>query len=338
MRTALPDGIDLVATRPLVDRALEVSLALAPGDRPLVRVGDVVEVGDPLVERAIGPRLELANADGGVTSGDPWSGQVSGGLRRRSGTVEGELLAPVGTQTSARWRVVTAESRQPSPAPVAGRILEARPGVVVRIAASGWALRGALTAGSTARGRLELGADRAGELRAGGIDVGRAGTILVVGERVDAEALTRARAMGVRGVVVASLAGKDQRDFLASERRQRSGIHPPVAFAVFVLDGAVRRPIGAPVMELLAGLEGREVAIVADPPALVFDPTGVTLPELPPDVVRVRSGPLAGSEGVFVGLAGSRRFDAGTHLEAGWVRFGDEPPVALALADLERRT
>ena len=52
--------------------------------------------------------------------------------------------------------------------------------------------------------------------------------------------------------------------------------------------------------------------------------------------MRVTSGPLAGAEGTWAGLAGPRRFPAGVSLEAGLVRFGDRPPIAVPLGDLER--
>jgi hypothetical protein len=78
------------------------------------------------------------------------------------------------------------------------------------------------------------------------------------------------------------------------------------------------------------------VAIVGSPPALVIDDAAVTLPMPPPGVVRVRSGPLAGAEGTWAGLAGPRRFPAGVTLEAAFVRFGERPPVAIPIGDLER--
>jgi hypothetical protein len=42
-----------------------------------------------------------------------------------------------------------------------------------------------------------------------------------------------------------------------------------------------------------------------------------------------------GAEGRWAGLAGSRRFPAGVTAEAGFVRFGDRPPIAIPLGDLE---
>ncbi len=130
---------------------------------------------------------------------------------------------------------------------------------------------GIVALGGPTRGRLHVAAATDGEIRAGGLDVGLAGTILVVGSRIDAETLTRARAMGIRGIVVAGLASKERRDFLASEKRQRAALHRLPPYAVLVLDGAVRRPLSSPVLAVLRALSGHEVAISSDPPALLFD-------------------------------------------------------------------
>ena len=163
-----------------------------------------------------------------------------------------------------------------------------------------------------------------------------AGSIIVAGARMDAEALTRARAVGIRGIVVAALGIKEQRDFLASERRGRAAVHGLPPFGILVLDGASRRPIASPLMTLFEAVEGGVVAIVGDPPALVIDDPSVLLPSPAGDLVRVRSGPLAGAEGTWAGLAGPRRFPAGVTLEAAFVRFGGRPPVAIPIGDLER--
>jgi hypothetical protein len=194
--------------------------------------------------------------------------------------------------------------------------------------------------GDATHGRLSLGSDRGdprqGRLRSTSLDVGLAGTILVIGSRVDAEALTRARAMGVRGVIVSGLGGKERRDFMASESRQRAALHRLPPFAVLVLDGALRRPIAGPVAGILEGLAGHTVAITVDPPALVFDEPSLSIAAPPVGHVRVRSGEHAGAEGRWAGLAGVRRFPGGTFLEAGWVVLGDDPPIAVPIADLER--
>jgi len=151
---------------------------------------------------------------------------VGRGQGRRSG---GELLFP----WRHGWRVASGEHGEPLDSPVTGIVREVIPGVHIIVRAAGRAVRGIVALGGAARGRLQLAAGPSGELRPGGLDVGLADTILVVGARVDAETLTRARAMGVRGIVVAGLSSKERRDFLASEARQRAALHrlPPFAVA-----------------------------------------------------------------------------------------------------------
>ena len=173
-------------------------------------------------------------------------------------------------------------------------------------------------------------------MRPGGLDVGMAGSILVVDARVDAETLTRARAMGVRGHRRAGLASKERRDFLASEARQRAALHRLPPYAVLVMDGATRRPMAGPIMALLAAMVGREVAIVADPPMLVFDAPGPRRAG-----AAARPGPDPGRRperprGPMAGPAGRRRFGGGVDLEAGHVRLADGSSVAVPLGDLER--
>ena len=126
--------------------------------------------------------------------------------------------------------------------------------------------------------------------------------------------------MGVRGIVVGGLASKERRDFSASERRQRAALHRLAPYAVLVLEGATRRPLPSPVMDVLHALAGHEVAIVGDPPMLVFD-DDVDVPIPAADFVRVRGGALGGREGTWAGVVGPRRFAGGVHLEAGSVRF-----------------
>jgi hypothetical protein len=233
-----------------------------------------------------------------------------------------------------RWRVATGDMSDAIESPFAGIVRSVRPGTGITIRAAGRGIRGVVALGGPTRGRLKAGAE--GELRSGGLDVGSAGTILVVGSRVDAETLTRARAMGVCGVVVAGLSSKERRDFIASEARQRAALHRLPPFAVLVLDGATRRPLAGAVQAVLAALAGREVAIVTDPPMLVFDLPNLIIPDPPVDLVRIRAGSLAGREGRFVRAIGPRRFAGGVQLEAGIVHLPDGTTAAVPLGDLER--
>jgi hypothetical protein len=259
--------------------------------------------------------------------GERWSGPRDGA---GGGLTSGELVF----SWRGRWRVAGGALSDPLEIPIAGIVREVRPGLSVTVRAAGRGLRGIVALGGPTRGRLQGSPDS--ELRAGGLDVNSAGAILVVGSRVDAETLTRARAMGVRGVVVTGLSSKERRDFLASEARQRSALHRLPPFAVLVLDGAVRRPVAGAVLALLGDLSGHEVAIVTDPPMLIFDLPGLTVPTPPPDLVRVREGMYAGREGRFLEAVGARRFAGGAHLEAGLVRFPDGTTAAVPLGDLER--
>jgi hypothetical protein len=336
-------GLDLVHRRAVLDGPIEVTFRLAPGDRPLVAAGDAIVVGTTVAERLRDPRvveLSAGDADDTARAGERWvtAGQPGARLRRGPGTSAGEFLYEHG----GRWSVAAGDHAEPIDSPLAGVVRDVRPGIGIRVQAQGRVLHGVEALGDPTSGRLSLGSDRgdhrhpAGGLRSTSLDVGLAGTILVIGSRVDAEALTRARAMGVRGVIVSGLAGKERRDFQGSEARQRAALHRLPPFAVLVLDGALRRPIAGPVAAILEGLVGSTVAIVVDPPALVFDEPGLDVTTPPAGHVRVRSGEHAGREGHWAGLAGMRRFAGGTFLEAGWVAFGGEPPLPIPLADLER--
>jgi hypothetical protein len=317
--TAPTAGLGLVNARRLIDGPAEVTFALTPGDRPLVAAGETVVAGAPIVERIRDAQLIDRVVPG---SADP----------RPGGRVaEGELLF----LWHDRWRVAGGEVTETLDSPITGIVRDVRPGSAIVIQASGRALHGIVTLGGPTRGRLHIAAGSDGELRSGGLDVGLAGTILVVGSRIDAETLTRARAMGVRGIVVGGLASKERRDFSASERRQRAALHRLAPYAVLVLEGATRRPLPSPVMDVLHALAGHEVAIVGDPPMLVFD-ADVDVPTPRPDFVCVRGGPLGGREGTWAGIVGPRRFAGGVHLEAGSVRFEDGSITSVPLGDLER--
>lgn len=336
--------IAFVAARTVVDGPIEVRFPLRPGDRSFVVPGEAVVPGARIAERLRDPRLVEVGAapvSDDVRPGDRWAPASAGGgvhLRRGHGAATGELLFELG----GNWRMAAGEHPEQVDAPIAGVVHEVRPGIGIGVRAEGRVIRGVEALGDPTRGVLAIGVepgDAAGPglvLRPGSLDVGLAGTILVVGSRVDAEALTRARAMGLRGVIVAGLAGKERRDFINSEARQRASLHRLPTFAVLVLDGAVRRRIASPIAAVLSALAGREVAIVTDPPALVFDEPSIHIDRPPADLVRIKAGERAGREGRWDGLAGLRRFPGGTFLEAGWVELDSGQRVAVPIGDIER--
>jgi hypothetical protein len=264
--------------------------------------------------------------------GDERRGRAQGRKEARM-RVAGTLLY----ELDGRWRVAAGERQEVMFAPTSGVVVEARNGIAITLEAAGAAIVGVLAGGTPSRGRLDVPKLVDGELGPLTLDVSKAGSIVVAGGRISAETLTRARAMNVRGMIAGSLGSGELRDLAASEARQRAGLHDLPSFGVMALDGHQTRPIASPILTLLTSLAGREAAIVTDPPLLVLDAMDVPLPQLPPDWVRVRSGPHAGHEGRWVSSAGLRRFKAGVHLEAANVRLGeDKDTTVVALADLER--
>ena len=239
-----PRTFELVPLRHLVESPVDAVFALSPGDRAIVEAGASVVVGAPIAERLRDPRLEdkivtlqPVRATPGRPLARPRPGRRDrhrelrpGAARRRvpfptAGHAGASPPATSWTRSRRRWRVSSA---------TCVRALRSRSGPPGAGSAASWSLVG------PTRGRLSLTTKPDGGLRPGGLDVGMAGSILVVDARVDAETLTRARAMGVRGIVVPGLASKERRDFLASEARQRAALHrlPPYPIG---RPGAVRR-------------------------------------------------------------------------------------------------
>lgn len=327
------DGLALVRLRRVTAPSVQAWLTLRPGERALAAPGESVIRGAPLAERMRDLRTEVVSgpAGEGAVPGGWWIGHAG---RRGAGhrAEEGELLF----RSGGRWRIAAGDPAEPLEAPVAGIVRDVRPGAGLTLASSARGLLGADVIGGPSGGRLQILATGDGHARTSEIDVGGAGAVLVVGSHIDAETLTRARAVGVRGIVVNGLGVKERREVLASEQRARAGVHGLPPFAILVLEGAMARPIATPIMAMLEAIEGRMVALLPEPACLAFDDADLELPDPPAGLVRITAGPLAGIEGQWAGLAGQHRFAGGVMLEAGWVRFGGRAPVAVPLGDLER--
>ncbi len=330
---AVHDGLGLVRLRPLSTPDVEAWFSLRPGERELAAPGESVVRGAALAERRRDLRTEVVGGPAGAAAvpGGWWT-KSPGRLGTRQRTEAGELLF----RSRGRWRIAVGDLAEPLAAPVAGIVRDFRPGAGLTLSTAARGLLGADVLGGPSSGRLRILAARDGHVRTAEIDVDSAGAVLVVGSHVDAEALTRARAVGVSGIVVNGLGVKERREVMASEQRARAGLHGLPPFAILVLEGAIGRPIATPLMALLEAIEGRTVALLGEPACLAFDEAELKLPDVPAGLVRVTAGPLAGAEGRWAGLVGAHRFAGGVTLEAGWVRFGGRLPVAVPLGDLER--
>jgi hypothetical protein len=225
--------------------------------------------------------------------------------------------------------------------PVAG-VVEAVARAGIGIRADGIGIPATHVAGAATHGRLALAVPTPGsDLRASALDVSAEGAVLVAGARLDVEALPRARAMGVRGIVMGGVIGRDLRLFAASEARQRAALHTSLAFGLCVLDGYGRRPIPGPAWRLLQSAVGHDVGIVADPPLLVLD-ASVAVPSEPRDRVRLAAGRHIGREGRILSVAGDRRFPGGVHVLGARVLLdpnvpgGEAEETVVPIADLER--
>jgi hypothetical protein len=335
---------DMVPPRPRLRRDPLAWFALQPADRPLVEPQQRVIAGDPLLERVrdpsisearLPPTAETPQPGEQVRSGQPVAGRGRRAIRFPAG---GRVLyeAP-----SRQLRVAVGTQHEVFSSPVAGVVETVTPGGI-GIRAEGLGLPGVASAGDAAAGRLVIAVPSPdAELRASAIDVGGAGAILVAGSRVDVEALTRARAMGVRGIITGGLMGRDLRGFLASDARQRAALHPTAAFGAVVLDGYGKRPIPTGLWDCLVAAEGEEVGLIVEPPMIVL-PASILAPEVPVDRVRVTAGPYVNREARFVQNVGAWRQPGGVYQSSALVYLEDAGPGAdigrlvVPLGDLER--
>lgn len=323
-------GLALVPARRLLVERPRVIVPLLPGDRVVTTVGASVVPGDLLAERVRDPRLvESGDVDRGSGTAHPGS-WVAAEAGRRGTAPAGELLFEHG----GRRRIATGPHPDLVTAPGAGRVTAIHAGVEIVLQLEGVGIPGCELLGDPGHGRLALlPGDGDGRVP---LDVAHAGAIVVFPGRADAETLTRARAMGIAGAVVPALAERDRRDVVASEARQRAGLHRLATFPVLVVDGYLRRPLASPVREILAGLAGVEVGLVGGPPLLIAPVAESQVARPDVEFVRVRGGSEVGREGRFLGLAGPRRLPGGVVAEAGRVHLDDGRDVVIALGDLER--
>lgn len=317
-----------VAVRPLLLAAPRVRVPLRPGDRIVATRGSSVVAGDLLAERVRDARLEESDSSASASSHPgAWIPAEPG---RRGTAPAGELLFEHG----GRRRIATGPHPDLVAAPASGRVLEVHPGVELLLQLEGTGILGAELLGDPGHGRLTiLPADGEGRIA---LEVAHAGAIVVFPGRADAETLTRARAMGIAGAVVPALAERDRRDVVASEARQRAGLHRLAPFPVLILDGFLRRALAGPMQEILAVLAGSEVGLAASPPMLITASLPGDLPLPGPDRIRVRGGPELGREGRLGDLGGPRRLPGGIVVETARVLLDDGREVVVAVGDLER--
>ena len=316
---------------------------LGAGDAPLVEVGDRVDPDSPILNRLRHPAVAEAGVRDAAApepgarfeAGEALAGRGRGALHFDG---PGRVLYRT---PGNRLRAVVARHREVILSPVAG-VVEAvgRGGVEIRC--EGIGLRAAFAVGDPSHGSLVIVVDGPdAEMPPNRVDVRGAGAVLVAGARVDVETITRARAIGVRGMIVGGMIGKDLRDMAASLARQEAALHASPPFTLVVLDGYGKRAIPEAHWECLVAAAGSDVGLCADPPMVILD-AGQTISSRRPGRVRVTGGEWLGRSGSMVEHLGLRRRPGGLFMDCAYVALAGAPGgaqaqvVEVALADLEQ--
>lgn len=229
---------------------------------------------------------------------------------------------------------------EPVLAHVHGRVLRVdATAVTVQVRAA--RLTGIEGSGSAVHGELVVAVHEPGEeLRAGAIDVGATGKIVVGGSRASAETLTRARAMGVSGIVLGGILDKELRDFSAIQLRRREigGVSDP--FSVLLVEGFGKVGLDPQLFAWFRAHHGRTASLFGDQRTLyVYDasppPPRRPLPEVGARVIAHRR-PFQGRGGVLVAVLDDlHATPSGIATTMALVRFEDGRLAAVPLANLE---
>jgi hypothetical protein len=312
-----PDEVLAVHRRP--DRPVRVPLA-----RPLRRQAE--DVSACLVVRP-GARLRQADTIARSPEGREVRSPLDGVLLGISASDGSALVAPLGEEEEVIGHV-------------SGRVRSVDDGGVM-VEVPGALLRGVGGTGDAVHGELVVAVrDPGDELRAGMIDVGATGKILVGGSRASAETLTRARAMGVAGIVLGGVLDKELRDFEAIQRRRREVGGLVGAFGVLLLEGFGKVGIDPQRFAWFRTHAGRMASLFgADGLLYVYDadnpPARRTLPRVGERVLAHRR-PFQGRAGVLVAeLEDLHATASGIATRMGLVRFEDGRLAPVPIANLE---
>lgn len=324
------------------------------GSVPMVEVGATVEPAEVLAtRRPPGPGMSVA---------------VASRLRRSAAQAAGCLSVPPGSYLEAGDRLaedrglevtvpsaclflaydITDGSALVAPLlgsePIVGHVRGEVSSVddeAIEIRIGGSLLEGVGGTGSAVHGELRVAVHEPGdELRASAIDIGATGRIVVGGSRASAETLTRARAMGVAGIVLGGLLDKELRDFEATQQRRRQVGGARGDFAVVLLEGFGKVGLDPGLFAWFRAHEGRMASLFGESARLyVYDadppPARRALPRAGDRVIAHRR-PHAGRAGELVRLLDAPRATmSGIAVRSALVRFEGGPTAIVPLANLE---
>jgi hypothetical protein len=223
---------------------------------------------------------------------------------------------------------------------VRGRVRSVEPGAIT-VEVPGALVRGVGGTGAAVHGELVVAVSDPGqELRASAIDVGATGKIVVGGSRASAETLTRARAMGVSGIVLGGVLDKELRDFEAIQHRRREVGGLTGSFGVLLVEGFGKVGVDPQRFAWFKAHAGSMASLFgADGLLYVYDaplaPGRRTLPRIGERVIAHRR-PFQGRAGVLVAeLDDLHATPSGIAARMGLVRFEDGRLATVPLANLE---
>lgn len=334
------------AAGPQLGRVLHFHLELA--DRPLVVPGQRVEAGQPLIEHFREQEavdVPTTATIVGLRPGDlldhvPAAGSNRLGRKAPQATYRTRVCEH-GRDGTTRLAAGHGEILIHSPA--AGVVETVLPGRIdVRV--EGLAIDAQVGWGRASVGHIVLAADAPdAEVPASRLDVSAAGAILVAGSRLDIEAMSRARAIGVAGIVTGGVASRSLRQLGSSEARQQAALHAAAPFGLLALGGFGRLPVPAHLWDLLVAAAGRPAGLHPASRTLVIggDPAPLLAAVArPAGTVRVVSGEHRDREGRLVGLAGPRRWPGGAYVPGAFVEVdgasGTRERICVPLGSLER--
>ena len=223
---------------------------------------------------------------------------------------------------------------------VRGEVVSVEPDAV-ELRVAGALVVGVGGSGNAVHGELRVAVhEPADELRASAIDIGATGRIIVGGSRASAETLTRARAMGVAGIVLGGVLDKELRDFEATQLRRREVGGVRGDFAVILLEGFGKVGFDPGLFAWFRTHEGRMASLFGEEARLyVYDaeppPLRRVLPR-PGERVIAHRRPHAGQAGELIRVLDRlHAFASGVVARGALVRFEDGRTAVVPLANLE---
>ena len=215
--------------------------------------------------------------------------------------VRSPIAGAVETVSTATGQVILREPPRPVElfAYLDGKVVEVLPGQGVRVETTCAFIQGIFGIGGETWGEVAMAASSPEEeLTEALLAPHHTGKIVVGGAFVGTEALARARAVGVKGVVVGGMHDKDLRVLLGYDLGVAITGTEHVGFTLILTEGFGRIPMARKTFELLRTLNGRKACVSGATQIRA----GVIRPEI---IVPLAAGEAI--EGVEVGHAGQAR-------------------------------